>query len=283
MNEHLHSVPESNGSGGEAKNTRAKSRPRATKALPTDRLKFEVQVAALKAIAIASNNGKQPVSAEEIAPALGVVSTTAGLNNAFFMESGLITRERKGHYKPTDAVREFARRHSFNPKEAGEELAETLGGTWYFASTRQRLEMGEATREQVISVLAHAAGVMAERSNQLSSLLAWLEYAGLITTAGGRVRLAAATAETPEETTQPVTLSAEPKVDPAEGAGQGTTGNASRQDPAPKSEALLSLSFDFALTASDLQQLSAEQIQALYKAVGEVMAIKATIQDVEQN
>ena len=41
----------------------------------------------------------------------------------------------------------------------------------------------------------------------------------------------------------------------------------------------MSLSFDFSVTAEDLKQLSKEQITALYAAVGQVMAIKATMKD----
>lgn len=39
----------------------------------------------------------------------------------------------------------------------------------------------------------------------------------------------------------------------------------------------MSFSFDFELTAEDLEDLSPEQIQAAFKAVGEVMAMKAAI------
>jgi hypothetical protein len=50
-----------------------------------------------------------------------------------------------------------------------------------------------------------------------------------------------------------------------------------RQQEHRSGATVLSLSFDFDLTASDLRKLTPEQITALYKAVGEVYAIKDAI------
>src|SRR5437762_638271 len=98
--------PENN--GPEA-TKRARPRARASKALPTDRLKFEAQVKALSAIVLQSRNGQEAVGADDIAPRIGVVPATAGLNNAFFMEAGLVERESKGRYKPTPPAIEYQR------------------------------------------------------------------------------------------------------------------------------------------------------------------------------
>ena len=68
---------------------RTRPRPRTAKALPTDRLKFEMQVRALKALAMESQNGSHPVGAPELAKRIGVAETTAPLNNAFFADAGL--------------------------------------------------------------------------------------------------------------------------------------------------------------------------------------------------
>ncbi len=42
-------------------------------------------------------------------------------------------------------------------------------------------------------------------------------------------------------------------------------------------ETILGFSFDFTLTGDELAKLSPEQITALFKAVGDVMAIKAAV------
>jgi len=267
--DHLSSVPDeggSNGSRAESK-PRTPQRPRARNPLPTDRLKFGAQVEALKAIAAASGYGKKAVGANEIAPYLGVAATTAGLSNAFFMDSGLITRESKGRYKPTEAANAFARKHGFDVKRAGRELSQPLHGTWYFQTVERRLSVGTATHAEMVEMLAQTVGATKDHQVQLSSLLAWLELASLITVEGGEVRL----------------VSDAPRVEgsrdgagrkPADPEGEGTTQEQGRQEP--PSESVLSFSFDFALTASDLQQLSPEQIQAVFEAVGKVMAIKTT-------
>jgi hypothetical protein len=271
--------PSADSISGSATTKRPPAHARPTKALPTDRLKWDQQVNALKAIAVASNNGERAVGADDIAPRLGVVPATAGLNNQFFMESKLIIRERKGLYKPTPEVNSFARKHSFNPDGAGRELAAILRRTWYFQAVETQLKMGTTTRDRMIHILADAAGAAKAHEIKLGSLLAWLEFAGLVSTDGGTVTIPVdAPRPQEDEITDPIDLDAGGKP-PAGSSGAGTTGNAGRHDPPvpPKAEPVLTLSFDFALTAADLKELSPEQIQAVYEAVGKVAAVKATI------
>jgi len=281
--DHLRPVPGSgeNGDGGteSSKKARARSRPRAGRPLPTDRLKFDAQVDALKAIATASGYGKESVSAEDIAPYLGIATATAGLNNAFFLDSGLIVRESKGRYKPTEAVNTFARDHGFNPQRAAHGLADTLSRTWYFQTVLRRLDMGKTTRNAMIEALARAAGASSDHQVQLSALLSWLEFAGLISTDNGDVRvLKGAPVDTSPETAEtPETPEKEHAGDtPDHSTGESATAKEDGQRER-QPESILSFSFDFSLTASDLQELSPEQIQAVFEAVGKVMAIKRTI------
>src|SRR4051812_31015535 len=168
MEQDTQAAAPSNGGSPKAK---APAQPRPDKALPTDRLKFGQQVNALKAIAVASNNGAKAVGSDDIAPRIGVVAATAGLNNQFFMESGLITRESKGRYKPTKSVEAFARKHTFDAKGAGRELGPTLSETWYFQAVRQQLQMGTTSTQTMIRVLADAAGAVKAHEAKLASLL----------------------------------------------------------------------------------------------------------------
>jgi hypothetical protein len=138
--------------------------------------------------------------------------------------------------------------------------------------------MGTVTKRRMIQVLADAAGASKDHQIQLLALLAWLEYAGLITTEGGSVQIATdAPVETPLVDPPPD----ENATRPADPAGEGTTTEGGRHDPQAKSEveAEAALSFDFhlALTVDDLRRLSPDQIQALFAAVGTVMSIKTTI------
>jgi hypothetical protein len=276
--DHLRSVPVT-GSGQPAvqKTGRARPRPRATRALPTDRLKFDVQVTALLAFAVASDNGKRAVTSEDLARRLSVATATAGLNNMFFAESGLITRESKGRYMPTAAVIEFARQCSFSSDRARFLLAEPLKSTWFYEEVAKQLKMGPTTDAKMIEVLAGAAGVNADRRSQLALLLQWLEYVGLIEgSPGGHVRLAngAATAQMPGET--PPSDPPDVAASPADPATTRPTTDSGREVPEPRQpDAVLTFSFDFAMTAEDLSKLSPEQIRAVFESVGQVMSLKA--------
>jgi hypothetical protein len=273
MENHLRPVPaEDQPAESPTKARRRSSRPRTTKALPTDRLKFSAQVDALKAFAIESGFGKQAVGSEDIAPRMGVAPTTAGLNNAFFMETGLIKRERKGHYFPSDEVSQFARSHGFDPKHAGKVLGAVLKKAWPFAEVQRQLQMGPTTKDAMVSALARSVGASADHEPQLRTVLEWLEYAELITVTNGNIELLDSTPTTKPEKEQEQEAHKTPPADPK---GQESTTENGRQERPTKSEPLLSFSFDFVLTAEDLKELTPEQIHAVYDAVGKLMAIKA--------
>ena len=286
MENHLRPVPPAGDTPADppapSSSTRSQPRARTSRALPTDRMKFDTQVGALLAIAVSSSNGNRSVGSVDIATRIGVSPATAGLSNAFFMECGLIKREKKGRYKPTQAVLEFARQHSFDPKAAGKLLAEPLSRSWAFREVQQQRGMGSVTERRMVEVLAAAAGATAEHRQQLLTILAWLQYAGLIALEGGLVKL------TPEGAAE-AAAGAEPEPEPKPGGAGDDPGHDEETDPAStgtttklkgreaQPEPIMGFSFEFALTADDLPKLSPEQIKALFEAVGSVMAIKATI------
>jgi hypothetical protein len=288
MQEHIRPVPppgvegEQGGEQGVPARPRA-SLPRTSRPLPTDRLRFETQIEVLKALAITSDFGKRSVSGEELAAPLSLAPTTAGLNNAFFVDAALATKEGRGQYKPTAITNEFARKHSFDPRAAGIVLAQVLRETWFYTAVGQRLALRPATKAQVIEALAHAVGATKDRQVQLVNLLDWLGYAGLIDARGEQIVLTTANDEQVE--TPSSTPDLDPPREPASGPGDtaaaGTTTDARRAarhatgEPPPN--AVLSMSVDFALTADDLARLDADQIRALFQSVGEIMAIKATM------
>lgn len=253
----------------DARPSKKTATPRAAKALPTDRIKFDAQVEALKAFAIESNNGQQAVTSGDIAPHIGVVETTAGLNNAFFMDAGLIVRESKGRYKPTKATIEYARAIGFDAQSAKAHLAEPLAKTWFYAAVKA---MGTANQDRVIQVLANKAGAMVAHRSKLEALLEWLEYAGLIAISGGKVQMASsAPPASPEgEKEAPPEKTETPPAPEGKGATKGAS-------PPAKGPAVLEFNFSCSLTAEDLGKLDAEQITALYSAVGGVMAAQATL------
>jgi len=242
-------------------------------ALPTDRLSFQKQLEVLKAFAVGSQSGSQPVDAKKLASLTHIGEATAPLNNIFFLETGLITRAKKGLYLPTAATLEFARRVSFAAANAGDALTATFESTWFFKAVVERLAMGNATRPMMIEALARTAGADASYATQFRTLLDWLDFAGLIKI----------------DDDENVTLVKGAGIGSAEGLrGAEWRGATPGQVTLPKSEeptipenvespTVLAISVELALTVDDLAKLSAEQVGALFQGAGQVASIKAAL------
>lgn len=272
---------ESGQGGGEAGSGATKVRPpRPSKALPTDRMKLEVQKKALSAIAILSEYGKRGISGADMAPRLEVAATTAGLNNSFFAESKLIERTGKGRFKSTDAANEFARRFSFNQEEAGLCLKDPLSKTWYFKTVSQQIGgFGPTPKEKLIELLAYDAETTKDYRVHLGTLLSWLEYAGLIKLEDGKYQLTTSAPEAREGSAEAKEEPKAPEKETPPATPEGTTSAPEGGGQSQSANAILGFNFDFTLTGDQLAKLSPEQITALFKAVGDVMAIKATVSD----
>lgn len=266
---------ESGGGDGESNGAKspARARPRPKYALPTDRMKFDAQKEALSVISIVSDYGKRGVSSADMAARMNMAPTTAGLNNTFFFESGLVERAGKGRYKSTEAANKFAQKYSFNPDEAGAALRERLSTTWYFEIVNQQIGgFGPTPKEKLIELLAYEAETTKDYRVQLGSLLAWLEYAGLVELNDGQYKLAP---DAPQHVEKAEVEPKQEKPAPTPAPAGSTTPRASSGQAEQSAETILGFNFDFALTGEQLAKLSPAQITALFQAVGEVMALKA--------
>jgi hypothetical protein len=170
-------------------NRQASVHPRPRHALPTDRLGLEAQRRVLCAIVLASDYGRNAVGGEEISRHAGVATSSAVLNNRFFVESNLITRESRGRYQPTEAANEFGHKYGYDKRRAGLVLGESLRGTWYFDAVRRLLTDSPATEERLLELLGHEAATGPLHRVRLAALIAWLRYAGLITFQSGVYKL----------------------------------------------------------------------------------------------
>jgi hypothetical protein len=284
MNDHLQAVadPPEQATGGPAEPPKARTsrRMRPTKPLPTDRMKLSTQVQALRSIAVASANREEGVSAADIAPRIGVAEATAGLSNGFFTEAGWIERSGKGLYKPTDVALKYAQRFGFNETEAASLLAPSIARSWYFREIESELQMGRPVAvATLVSILARAAGAGAEYRPQLQGVLDWLQYVGLVVITDGHVQLGQRDLQDLQgagnDGDDGGDDGGDELEDPADRASEGATKKKPRRGGSQP--ALLSLDFDFSLTAEDLAKLEPEQITALFEAVGKVAAIKASL------
>ncbi len=275
MHDHLRPVPDAADAAPpeNEKPSRAPARNRPTRALPSDRTKLHVQLQGLCAFVVESERGKVAVTPEEASTRYHVTGHTTGLMTGFFVEAGFLTKEGRGRYKPTEAAIAYQQKHSFKAENAEHVLAPALRESWYFQEVKKQLEMGETTEAQMVEVLAAAAGTDSSRVWQLRMILDWLMITGLITLHDGGVQLADGAADQPESDPE---AEAEAKPEQHDESPAGPKVQKPTTPKGPKApDQILGFSFDFTLTADDVKQLSAEQIEALFAAVGKLMAIKA--------
>jgi hypothetical protein len=121
----------------------------------------------------------------------------------------------------------------------------------------------------MIETLADIAETDDSYAKQYRYLLSWLEFAGLIATDGGTVKLTddASPSEPSTPSVEPVAAVTEaptPAVAPT--SGRRTLGTP-----------IVSLSFDIAVTAEDLAKLTPEQIASLFDGIGKVAAVRVSL------
>lgn len=258
---------------GPGDRTRAPQKARPKYPVPTDRLKFEMQEKALRVVCTASRGGQEPVDAEKMAGLLGVAATTAPLNNAFFVDVGLMEKRGKGSYLPTPVALQYQQKWSFDPKAAPAILVPAFAGTWFYEVVRQLLEVGPTTREQAIAALAAEAHTDSSYATQYGFLLDWLEYVGLIGADGGVVVIGS-NIPLPDEGAGRTDQG--PPVEPP------TAKRADHQEPEPAARpaagtVVLAVDIKFTATAEDIARLSPEQIAMLFEGVGKLHAAKAAL------
>lgn len=266
------------GATGEPPRTAPKIAPkqRAEQALPTDRLSFDKQVLSLRSVAQLSGNGRRPVTAEEQSSALGLKGNVGGLSNRFFKDSGWLESAGRGMYVPTETLVRFHRHLGIQPDDlegARAILAETVVGSWYWREIGDMLE-GEGIRQSgVLHLLANAAGAAPNHTPQLTLIIDWLIWLGLVVRDGELLRLRQAQAgtqqeapaedPTPDEDDSAAPLDAQPL---AEGESPEMASQAEVTAPPAAgfdAAALVSFNFSVRITADDAAKLTTDQLQTV--------------------
>lgn len=273
---HLRSVPPSGG-GGAGDTPRQQARQRATKGLPTDRIKKDRQYEILPAIGRISGARHDPIDADALARAVGggIAPTTVILVTRFFEDARWITIPAKGRYATTDALWEYTCRLATDtPERAVLELHGPVRRSWFWQVLESHTINGKVRISDAENRLMDAAEANPGHLPMIRNLIAWLEHIDMITVDDQYIALKDSTAasaaapdpdpgsaQTPDATEKPAETRSEAK-EPIEQAGE--------RSPAP----VISLSFEVKITIDDLARLSAEQITALFAAVGTVAAVK---------
>jgi hypothetical protein len=155
--------------------------------LPTPRISFPKQLDLLRAYAAASGAAIKPVALNDVAPIVGMTSSTISLASPFFNSVGLVTRT-GGGFVPADAVLSFAQMHQWDPDKAGRELKGLLRGSWFAEALMPRLEFGSLPEEEALAQIAKAADATPKARAQLQMVLEYMQVAGLIEREGELVR-----------------------------------------------------------------------------------------------
>jgi len=259
---------------GEGPGCRGAVRQRADKSLPTDRLSFEKQVEALKAIAQLSGPGKRPVTAEDISASLGLKGNTGGLSNKFFRDTGWIEPSGRGLYVAADGLVAFHRHLGMDPQDlAGAQayLLDAVRTGWYWEEIEGMVQGAGVRATAVLHALARAAGASADHKEQLGLIVDWLEWLGLVRREGEIIAAAdpaqpSVPADKPEEEAQAVEAD-EPALDVipvAEAEEQPARQAAPEVSANPVMDtAIVSMHFSVRITADDAVKLSDEQLKAL--------------------
>lgn len=263
------------GDGDGTSGGRAAPRQRSERSLPTDRLSFDKQVEALRAIAQVSGAGRRPVTAEEISSTIGLRGNTGGLSNKFFRDTGWIQPQGRGMYVPTEELMSFHQQLVVDPdavEAAKEYLLGAARASWYWQEIADMVQGAGVREAAVIFKLVRAAGASADdHKPQLSLIIDWLIWLGLVHREGemilaGPAAVPAVTEDADEEIEEPTMeerSAVEPTVttpDPEPVIAAPATPTAPR--PAVD-EAMISMTVSLRITPEDAANMSDERLASL--------------------
>lgn len=257
---------------------RAKPKNRPKFPIPTDRLSFERQEEALRAVCVKSRQGQDEVTAVDMAAAMNISAATAPLNNAFFISVGLMDRTSKAGYKPTDLALRYANKWTFDKAAAPSILRPAFFESWFYNAVRDQLEINPGTSEsQMIEVLAAIAGTDASYATQYGTCLAWLEYVGLASVDDGVLRLT--NTSVPLMGNADIEPIREERTDVLDVREVVTVREvpAIIEKPIDTVDYAVNITFHVRLTADDLAKLDGDAIKTLFTGAAEIAAINAKL------
>ena len=206
---------------------------------------------------------------------------TAPLNNAFFIDNGLIERSSKAGYKPTDIALAYQRKWTFDRDAAPQLLAPAFADSWFFEAVTDQLQISgtsTTTRAEMIGVLASRAGTDSSYSVQYGHCLDWLKYSGLIIESEGTISFGEE-ADVSRNRTSAVSEAADERSS-AKLPDPGDLREAGSEHAVTKSgdnATVMAISLDLRLTADDLARLGADEIKALFVGAAEIAAIQSRL------
>jgi hypothetical protein len=245
-----------------------KTKTKASRILPFERVTFAKQLEILRAYAAASLQGT--VSNAEVASIVGLAPETVSMCNGFYSSVGFIQKGEGGWIVAPD-VQAFHRAFDWNKETASHKLAPLLQSSWFALALQSNLSFRPHDEDEAIELLADAANASRDHKRQLRMLLELLEAAGLILRDGTHLKSrvtsmpeqsAAQRPETPKEQSGE-TPPARPKVATAfSQIAQGTM--------------RFNVSFDMDL--SELSNWRPDRIATFLNGIAQILAAKAEVE-----
>lgn len=135
----------------------------------------------LKAYVIASNQGAEAVTYKDVAVVANLHPTQVSRNNAFLAQSGFISTERYGYYRPAVEVTEFAKESPWDEDGSKRHIRQLIDKTWYGEVILQKFQMRSVLpKEELVKAFGIKATPDQSEANRLDYLLDFLEYSDYI-------------------------------------------------------------------------------------------------------
>ncbi len=260
-------APPPSGGGTEDRGARAASKARSGEPLPTDRLKFDNQLAVLRNVAISSGNNRRGSSAEDMSAALGLNGGTGGLNSRFFRAAGWFEAVGRGAYTASPGLLAWNTHIGIDPDgqyDAAAKMRDEVRASWFWQTLEPMLASGQPINTKLaILELAKSSGASSHQA-QLDTILDWLSWVGLIDRVSDQIQLRAdhiaqnSHAALPTEDsglgdTEDPRDDAEDPLDAAPGEKMGQPAATGDMD------AIVSFNLSVRLTADDMRALDGDQ------------------------
>jgi hypothetical protein len=166
----------------------AKVKAKLKKVLPTDRVAVARQFDILRGYAAASGLERKPVSNEDVAKVVNIHAGSVSNCNPFFLDAGMISREKNGNV-PADEVFAFSDKSQWSQEKATHKLAPLIRKTWFCLTLLPKLAFRPLPMDQAVEFLADEAGAGPEYKDQLSALIDYLKFVGIVSVEGNTVAL----------------------------------------------------------------------------------------------
>jgi hypothetical protein len=163
--------------------------PKPTKTLPSTRISFSKKLDSLRAFAAVSGPSNKLVVLKDVADIVKMASSTLTLETPFWVDVKFITKKEGQGFTPAGELMEYAHAHEWNKETAAHKLSPLLADTWFWEALQPRLNFGELTEDEAITILAEKSTAGPECKYQLRVILDYLEAAGMVKRENGAIKM----------------------------------------------------------------------------------------------